>query len=66
MTLIEQIIEKCSTVTRDDFLPNGLIRLRDKGDGIVFIDKWEHPEVMPSNFKLGITEEEARLLLGGN
>lgn len=53
MNLIDLIIEANPAIIRDDFLPNGLIRLQDDGDGVQYISKWEHSETIPKGMKVG-------------
>lgn len=42
--MFEKIIAIYPDLTSEDFHPNrGTIVLRDDGDGVVYLDKWEHP-----------------------
>lgn len=56
MTLFEKIIEIYPELTpnveKDEFY-NGLIELRDDGDGIVYIAKWQYSKPIPEGLKLG-------------
>lgn len=66
MSVVSYIIQTFPDLTREDFLPNGKINLKDEGDGKIFVHKWNYNQPIPENLKLGITEDEAKLLLGGN
>lgn len=56
MNLYEQIIatypELVPTATKDEFY-NGSIELRDDGDGIAYIAKWEYSKPLPEGMKVG-------------
>ena len=54
MTLWEKIITVYPELTDADFHPvNGSILLRDDGDGIAYIKKWEHSLPLPTVMKVG-------------
>jgi hypothetical protein len=54
MSLYDQIIEIYPELTVDDFMyETGSILLRDDGDGIAYIEKWEYSKPIPSGLKLG-------------
>ena len=56
MDLIDKIIaaypELAITPEHDEFM-NGSIELRDDGDGIAYISKWEYSKPIPAGLKLG-------------
>jgi hypothetical protein len=52
MDLSLTIIENYPELTVSDFL-NGNIELRDDGDGIVYINKWDYSKPIPDGLKLG-------------
>jgi hypothetical protein len=56
MSLYDQIIavypELAITLDHDEFM-NGSIELRDDGDGIQYIAKWEYSKPVPEGLKLG-------------
>jgi len=56
MTLYAQIIavypELEVTLEKDEFY-NGSILLKDDGDGIAYIAKWEYSKPIPDGLKLG-------------
>ena len=61
MDLFTQITTAYPELTDADFMPHtGSILLRDDGDGIQYIAKWEYSKPIPAGLKLGKT------LLGGN
>jgi hypothetical protein len=53
MSLIDLILEANPLITRDDFLPSGKIQLRDDGDGIQYIAKWDYDKPIPKGLSLG-------------
>ncbi len=54
MDLYTQLLNVYSTLTDTDFNPLiGSISLRDDGDGIQYIEKWEYSEPIPKGLKLG-------------
>ncbi len=56
MNLYSQIIavypELAITPEHDEFM-NGSIELRDDGDGIQYIAKWEYSKPLPDGMKVG-------------
>ena len=54
MTLYDDLIAAIPELTNEDFNPkDGLISLRDDGDGIVYIGKWDYSKPIPAGLKLG-------------
>ena len=54
MDLFTQITTVYPELTDADFIPtNGLILLRDDGDGIQYIAKWEYSQPLPNGMKVG-------------
>jgi hypothetical protein len=54
MTLWEKIIAVYSELTDADFHPfTGSVSLRDDGDGIAYIAKWEYSKPIPAGLKVG-------------
>ena len=54
MNLFTQITTAYPELTDADFIPiTGLILLRDDGDGIQYIAKWEYSKPLPVGLKLG-------------
>lgn len=54
MDLFTKITKVYPELTSNDFNPiNGSILLRDDGDGVQYIDKWEYSEPIPDGLKLG-------------
>jgi hypothetical protein len=54
MTLYDDLIAAIPELTDEDFNPkDGLISLRDDGDGIVYIGKWDYSKPIPQGMKLG-------------
>lgn len=55
MSLYDELIAAVPSLTDVDFAPNGeaAVWLKDDGDGIVYIAKWEHSEPLPKGFKIG-------------
>lgn len=52
MNLYDLIIDTYPDLSDDEFL-NGNIELRDDGDGIQYIYKWEYSKPIPAGLKLG-------------
>ena len=54
MTIYETILTAYPELTDADFMyETGSILLRDDGDGIAYIEKWEHSKPIPAGLKLG-------------
>ena len=54
MDLFTQITQSYPELTDADFYPeNGSILLKDDGDGIQYIAKWEYKKPIPDGLKLG-------------
>lgn len=54
MDLFTQIITAHPELTDANFLPtNDCILLRDDGDGVQYIAKWEYSKPIPAGLKLG-------------
>lgn len=54
MSLFDQIVQTYSELTSKDFHPiSGSINLKDDGDGIAYISKWEYSKPIPEGLKLG-------------
>ena len=53
MDLFAQIINTYSELTNSDFDVRGCIELRDDGDGIQYIAKWEYSKPLPEGMKVG-------------
>jgi hypothetical protein len=53
MALYDDITAVYSELTEKDFRTNGSIELRDDGDGIAYIYKWEYSKPIPDGLKLG-------------
>lgn len=57
MTLYDLIIEAYPeleiTVTNDQFDRKGCIELKDDGDGIQYINKWDYSKPLPEGLTLG-------------
>ena len=54
MDLHTKIIEAYPELTDADFMPTqGAILLKDDGDGIQYIAKWEYSKPIPAGLKLG-------------
>jgi hypothetical protein len=52
--MYETIITAYPELTDEDFKPNfGRIELRDDGDGIVYLAKWDYTKPIPKGLKLG-------------
>ena len=55
--LFDQIKATYPELTDADFFPeSGSIHLKDDGDGIAYIAKWEYSQPIPSGLKLGKNE----------
>ena len=53
MDLFKEITQVYPELTDLDFIDEGTIRLRDDGDGIVYIYKWEYSQPLPEGMKVG-------------
>jgi hypothetical protein len=53
MDLFTQIKNVYPEITEADFIDKGKIRLRDDGDGIQYIAKWEYDKPLPAGMKVG-------------
>jgi len=53
MNLFTQIKNAYPEITEADFFDDGKIRLRDDGDGIQYIAKWEYSKPIPEGLTLG-------------
>lgn len=54
MTLDAYIKENYPKLTDKDFMPEtGTIHLKDDGDGVVYIAKWEYTQPVPDGLKVG-------------
>jgi hypothetical protein len=54
MSLYDEIIAVYPDLTDNDFLPNGLITLRNDSDGVGdYIEKWEYSQPIPEGLSLG-------------
>jgi hypothetical protein len=53
MDLLTIIMTTYPELTNDDFNVKGCIELRDDGDGISYIHKWEYNEPIPNGLTLG-------------
>lgn len=54
MSLDKKITETYPELTADDFLPPlGAILLKDDGDGVQYIAKWDYSKPIPEGLKLG-------------
>lgn len=52
--LFNQIIEAYPELTDADFFPEtGVIHLKDDGDGVAYIAKWDYTKPLPDGMKLG-------------
>jgi hypothetical protein len=52
--LLDEIMQVYPELDIKDFAPGtGLISLRDDGDGIVYIGKWNYEKSIPKGMKLG-------------
>ena len=52
MSLYEQIRNAYPELTAEDFRPEGVIHLRDDGDG-AYIEAWQYKKPIPAGLKLG-------------
>jgi hypothetical protein len=53
MDILNKIIETYSEIKPTDNFLNLGIELRDDGDGIVYLYKWEYSKPIPKGLKLG-------------
>ena len=54
MDLFNQILETYPELTVSDFEPDsGSILLKDDGDGVQYISKWNYSKPIPEGMKLG-------------
>ncbi len=53
MALYDDITAVYPELTNEDFNTKGSIELRDDGDGIAYIYKWEYSKPIPTGLKLG-------------
>jgi hypothetical protein len=53
MDILNKIIETYSEIKPTDNFLNLGIELRDDGDGIVYLHKWEYNKPIPKGLKLG-------------
>ena len=53
MDLFAAITEIYPELTTADFLDDGAIRLKDDGDGVQYIAKWEYSKPIPAGLKVG-------------
>jgi hypothetical protein len=54
MSLFDEIVAVYSELTNKDFHPiSGLIALKDDGDGIAYIAKWDYDHPIPEGLSLG-------------
>lgn len=53
MNLFDEIVAVYPELTSEDFNVKGSIELRDDGDGIVYIKKWDYDKPIPEGLKLG-------------
>lgn len=53
MDLFTEIVNVYPELTNDDFNVRGCIELRDDGDGIQYIYKWDYSKPIPKGLKLG-------------
>lgn len=54
MTIYETVIEAYPELNINDFSPHsGSITIKDDGDGVVYLAKWEYSKPIPSGLKLG-------------
>lgn len=55
MSFYDELLAALPELKTEDFAPRGegKIWLKDDGDGIVYIAKWEHELPIPKGFKLG-------------
>lgn len=54
MNLFDQIIAVYPELIEEDFRPaTGSITLKDDGDGVQYIEKWDYTKPLPEGLKLG-------------
>lgn len=53
MDLFSKIIETYPELEANDFGLNGAVHLRDDGDGIPYISKWDYSKPIPAGLKVG-------------
>ena len=54
MDLFTKLVGAIQELTLDDFHPvTGTISLKDDGDGIQYITKWDYSKPIPTGLKLG-------------
>lgn len=53
MSLFYKIVEVYPELTSEDFNVKGSIELRDDGDGVEYIAKWDYFQPIPKGLKLG-------------
>jgi hypothetical protein len=53
MDLYNKIKETYPEIDDSVFGMNGSIELRDDGDGVVYIAKWDHSDPIPNGLKIG-------------
>lgn len=54
MNIHELITQTYPELTDEDFsLPRGSILLKDDGDGIVYLAKWDYEKSIPNELKIG-------------
>jgi hypothetical protein len=54
MTIYDAIIAAYSELTTADFNPvGGSILLKDDGDGVIYLAKWEYSKPIPDGLKIG-------------
>jgi hypothetical protein len=53
MRIWEKIIEAYPELTKDSDLQQVGIFLKDDGDGIDYVEKWEYVKPLPNGLKLG-------------
>ena len=61
MDLFAAITEIYPELTTADFLDDGAIRLKDDGDGVQYIAKWEYSKPIPAGLKVGKQHNPPRL-----
>jgi hypothetical protein len=61
MSLYHDIVAVYPELTDDDFSTKGKISLRDDGDGIEYINKWEYSEPIPNGLSLGKPKTKTKL-----
>jgi hypothetical protein len=53
MNLYDEIVAAYPELTSEDFDNKGVIELKDDGDGIQYISKWEYSQPIPEGLSLG-------------